>query len=312
MDGEQQNGLSITADGVNNALLIVATSSEYEVIEAALKRLDIRPLQVMIEAAIAEVTLTKDLRFGVQWMFNNGHNDLTLSGISSGAVSQSFPGFSYLYTGGSRITAVLSALEDITKVQVLSSPKVMVLNNQTATLEVGDQVPVATQSSVSTLTSDATVVNSIDYKSTGVILTVTPRVNEGGLVLMDISQEVSDVTTTTTSSLDSPTINERKIGSTIAIQDGQTIALGGLISDNRSDGRTGVPFLQSIPVVGSLFRQDSRSDTRTELLVLITPHVVRNSTEAADITADLRSKLIDLKEELVSAEGKPSKFSSDR
>jgi len=294
---DQQGGVSITADEVNNALLIVATGSEYEVIEAALKRLDILPLQVMIEAAIAEVTLTKDLRFGVQWMFDNGHNSVTLSGVASGAVSSSFPGFSYLYQSGSRITAVLNALEDMTKVDVLSSPKVLVLNNQTATLEVGDQVPVATQSAVSTLTNDATVVNSIDYKDTGVILTVTPRVNEGGLVLMDISQEVSDVSTTTSSALNSPTINQRKIGSTIAIQDGQTIALGGLILNNRSNGRTGIPYLKDVPVLGSLFRQDSKNDTRTELLVLITPHVIRSGVEAAAITEDLKNTLTNLKDE---------------
>ncbi len=294
-----ENGVSITADEVNNALLIVATTSEYAIIEAALKRLDILPLQVMIEAAIAEVTLTKDMNFGVQWAFNNGHNNLTLSGVNTGAVAQSFPGFSYLYTGGSKITAVLSALQDLTKVDVLSSPKLMVLNNQTATLQVGDQVPVATQSSVSTVTSDAPIVSSIEYKDTGVILTVTPRVNEGGLVLMDISQEVSDVANTTTSTLNSPTINERKIGSTVAIQDGQTIALGGLIKDSRTNGKGGVPYLQDIPVLGQLFRQDTDNSTRTELLVLITPRVIHDGRDAAAVTADLRAKLMDLKDEFV-------------
>jgi general secretion pathway protein D len=296
---DQNNGVSITADEVNNALLVVATASEYEIIESALKRLDILPLQVMIEAAIAEVTLTKDMNFGVQWAFNNGHNNLALSASNSASILPSFPGFSYIYTGGSKITAVLSALQDLTKVDVLSSPKLMVLNNQTATLQVGDQVPIATQSSVSTVSSDAPIVSSIEYKDTGVILTVTPRVNEGGLVLMDISQEVSDVAATTSSTLNSPTINERKIGSTVAIQDGQTIALGGLIKDDRTSGKTGVPYLQDIPVLGQLFRQDNNNTTRTELLVLITPRVIRDGRDAAAVTADLRAKLMDLKEEFV-------------
>jgi general secretion pathway protein D len=297
--GDQANGVSITADEVNNALLVVATSSEYEIIEAALKKLDILPLQVLIEAAIAEVTLTKDLNFGVQWSFNNGRNQATLSGGTTSAISPSFPGFSYLYSSGTRINAILSALQDVTHVDVLSAPKLMVLNNQTATLQVGDQVPIATQSSVSTVTPDAPTVNSIQYKDTGVILTVTPRVNAGGLVLMDISQEVSDVANTTSSTLNSPTINERKIGSTVAIQDGQTIALGGLIRDNRTVGQSGIPYLQNIPVLGHLFSQDTSNATRTELLVLITPRVVRDSREAAAVTAELRDKLLDLKDEFV-------------
>jgi len=302
---DQNNGVSITADEVNNALLIVATASEYEVIEAAVKRLDILPLQVMIEAAIAEVTLTKNMNFGVEWKFNNGPDQVTLSPSPAGAIASSFPGFSYFYTSGSRISAVLNALQDMTKVNVLSSPKLMVLNNQTATLEVGDQVPIATQSAVSTITPDAPQVNSIEYKDTGVLLTVTPRVNAGGLVLMDISQEVSEVAPTTSSTLNSPTINERKIGSTVAIQDGETIALGGLIKDNRTTTRTGIPYLQDIPVLGQAFREDTDNSTRTELLVLITPRVIRDGRDAAAVTADLKAKLEDLKDQFGSSASKP-------
>jgi len=294
---EQQGGMSITADEVNNALLIVATRSEYEVVEEALKRLDILPLQVLIEASIVEVTLTKDLNFGVQWKFNNGTNGLTLSQGQSAGIGSAFPGFSYVYTGGTKITAILNALQDMTQVNVLSSPKLMVLNNQTATLQVGDEVPVATQSSVSNVSPDAPTVDSIDYKDTGVLLTITPRVNAGGLVLMDISQEVSDVSNTTTSKLNSPTINKRKIGSTVAIQDGQTIALGGLFKEERDTGNGGVPYLKDVPVLGHLFRQDTSNTTRTELLVLITPRVIRDGRDAAAVTAEMRSKLDDLKGE---------------
>jgi general secretion pathway protein D len=280
-------------------LLVVATPAEYDIIEAALKNLDILPLQVLIEAAIAEVTLTKDLNLGVQWKFDNGTNQVSLSGTASSLIGPTNPGLNYLYSSGTRISAVLSALQGITHVDVLSAPKLMVLNNQTATLQVGDQVPIATQSSVSSVTPDAPTVNSIDYKDTGVLLTVTPRVNDGGLVLMDISQEVSDVAKTSTSTLNSPTINQRKIGTTIAVQDGQTIALGGLIKDSRSDGQGGVPYLQDIPILGQIFRQNTSNSTRTELLVLITPRVVRDGRDAAAITSELRDKLTDLKDEFV-------------
>jgi general secretion pathway protein D len=186
---------------------------------------------------------------------------------------------------------ILSALEDATEVDVISAPEVLVLNNQTAILQVGDQVPIATQSAVSVVAGGAPVVNTIEYRDTGVTLKVTPRVNQGGMVMMDISQEVSDVAATTTSTLDSPTINQRKISSTVAVHDGQTIALGGLISDNRTKSKSGIPVLQNIPVLGSLFATTDHQDSRTELLVLITPHVVENAQKAQSVTEELRRKL---------------------
>lgn len=165
------------------------------------------------------------------------------------------------------------------------------LNSHTASLDVGDQVPIATASAVSVQSAGAPIVNSIQMQSTGVILKVTPRVNQGGLVLLDIDQEVSTSVPTTSSSIDSPTIQERKISSSIAVQDGQTIALGGLISDSRSKSRTGIPWLGDLPVAGALFSTTSDNITRTELLVLITPHVVRDEKSAADATDELRAKL---------------------
>jgi general secretion pathway protein D len=165
------------------------------------------------------------------------------------------------------------------------------LNNQKARLQVGDQVPVATASAVSTLTSGAPVVNTIEYRDTGVILEITPRVNANGLVMLDLAQEVSGVSSTTTSSLNSPTIQQRRISSSVAVEDGQTIALGGLIQDNRTESRTGIPVLQNLPYVGALFGVRTKSLTRTELVVLMTPHVVHNRKSAEDITAELRSKL---------------------
>jgi general secretion pathway protein D len=179
----------------------------------------------------------------------------------------------------------------MTTVNVLSAPKMMVLNNHTASLEVGDQVPVVTASAVSTVGSNAPLVNSVDYRDTGVILKVTPRVNSGGMVLLDIAQEVSDVTTTSTSNINSPTIEQRKFATSIAVQDGQTIALGGLIKDTRTKGRSGLPVLSAIPILGALAGTRTDSDVRTELLILLTPRVVRSAPDAEAITEDLRKKI---------------------
>jgi general secretion pathway protein D len=287
---KEGTGAHITADEITNALLIMATPREYAILEKALHELDVVPLQVLLEAAIAEVTLTNDLQYGVQYFFNKGRNQAVLTNASI-PITPTLPGFAYSFAAGANISAILSALESVTQVDVVSAPEVMVLNNQTATLQVGDQVPIATQSAVSVVTTGAPVVNTIEYRDTGVTLKVTPRVNQGGTVMMDVSQEVSDVSQTSTSTLNSPTINQRKISSTIAVHDGETIAMGGLITDNRTKTSSGIPILSDIPVLGSLFGTKSDQITRTELVVLITPHVIENTERARSVTEELRRKL---------------------
>ena len=283
--------IKITADNVNNALLIRCLPSEYAEIQQALDQLDVQPLQVMIEASVAEVTLTNQLQYGIQYYFKNSHVQVVQSNSTSSAISAALPGFAAILQEGDSIPLVLSALQALTTVTVLSAPEVLVLNNQTASLQVGDEVPIETEQSQSTITDTATIINSIQYANTGVILKVTPRVNAGGLVTMDISQEVSEVATTTSSTLNTPTISERQIGTSVAIHDGQTVALGGLISDNRSNGKSGIPFLQNIPYLGNLFSTTNDSLNRTELLVLLTPHVIGDADQAQAVTDELRTKL---------------------
>ena len=188
--------------------------------------------------------------------------------------------------------AAISLLQSITKVKVLSSPQLLVLDNEAARLEVGALVPYLSQTSQSTITSGAPVVNSINYQQTGVIMQVTPRVNSGGLVTLDIAQEVSDVSpTVTTTGVDSPTFNERSVQSRVVIQDGQTVGLAGLISDSDSRQNQGIPWLKDIPLLGALVSQQNNQRTRTELLVLITPHVVQDQRQARSLTEDLRDQL---------------------
>jgi general secretion pathway protein D len=309
------SAIRVTADNANNALVISATPQDYSVIESALERLDVRPLQVLIDATIAEVSLTNQLSFGLQYYFRSGNfqavfspniQNATTAPSSTSAngtptsvlgTSTMFPGFGFLpganlavaANGGSAV--ILTALRALTHVEVLSSPNLVVLNNQPARLQVGDQVPIQTQSATSVLTPGAPVVNSIEYRDTGVILNVTPRVNAGGLVLLDISEEVSQVSQTTSSTLNTPTISQRRVTSSVAVRDGQTIALGGLISDARSTAHSGIPVLDDIPYVGWLFGTTTNNLSRTELIVMITPHVIRDGSDAQAVTDELRRKL---------------------
>lgn len=288
--GEGQQPMTVTSDDVNNALVIYATPQQYRIVEDALHKLDVRPLQVMIEATIGEVTLTDELHYGLQWYFRQGKHSAELGQGKTSAISQSFPGFSYMFSEANT-NVVLNALSSLTTVNVLSSPELFVLNNHTASLQVGDQVPVTTQSAVSIETSTAPLVNSVEYRDTGVILKVTPRVNDSGLVLLDIAQEVSDVATTDTSNIDSPTIQQRKISSSVAVQDGETIMLGGLIKDNRSNTKAGLPYLRDIPMLGELFGSRDKTYNRTELMVLLTPRVVRDQTDVQALTRELQRKM---------------------
>jgi general secretion pathway protein D len=299
LSGESNNrspdSIRIVPSEENNSLLLLATPSEFGVIESALKRMDQAPRQVLIEASLAEVTLTDELRYGVQWFFESSDGQTTLSESTNGGISSAFPGFSYLYTGSSDVRAVLNALESMTDVKVISSPKLLVLNNQSASLRVGDEVPVPVQSAINTSDTNAPIVNTVEYRNTGVILEVTPRINEGGLIYLDVVQEVSDVAQTTSSGIDAPTIQQRKIESTVAVQGGETIALGGLIRDSDVVTKAGIPVLHKIPVLGNLFSRTGITNRRTELVVFLTPRIIRDAKETISVMEDLE-KLLELEQ----------------
>jgi general secretion pathway protein D len=284
-------GLRIVADTINNSLLIRATPKDYQTITAALTRLDTVPPLVMIEVTIAEVTLNDQLQYGVEWFFKKKQQSATLSSLDTGQVLSKFPGFSYFFNA-TDIQVVLNAMSGVTNVKVLSSPKVMVLDNKTATLQIGDQVPVVTASSQSVSSSGAPVIQTVQYYDTGVILKVTPQVNSGGLISMDINQEVSNVATgQSDNSTGSPTIQQRKISSAIAIQSGQAVVLGGLIRDSKTVSTTGVPWLSDIPKVGDVFKTHDNQTQRTELIVMITPRVVWDRSEAREASDEIQSKM---------------------
>jgi general secretion pathway protein D len=194
------------------------------------------------------------------------------------------------------VQAVLNALSDITDVEVISSPHLLVLDNEQARLQVGDQVPALSLTAEDPDFPDGRVINQVQYFDTGVILEVTPRVNASGLVTLEISQEVSDAIGTTIEEINSPTIQQRRIESIVAVQSGETVALGGLIRERAEEGETGVPLLMDIPVLGNLFKTTTRGNDRTELLVLITPRVIRGVTQARAVTQELRERLSTLRD----------------
>lgn len=287
---EPEGEMTIIADDINNAIIAIGTANEQENVARLISRLDTIPTQVLLEATIAEVSLNDELDFGVRWFFESGNFSTAFSDIVTGAVVSSFPGFSFLFNAGGAQVA-LNALSSITDVKVVSSPSLLVLDNREAELRVGDQVPVATESAVGVGDPDSPIVNSITFRDTGVLLKVKPRVSESGRVIMDIEQEVSDVVETTSSGIDSPTISQRLVKTSVVVDSGQTLALGGLIRESESLNKTQVPVLGDIPVLGQAFKSKDTTEDRSELLILITPRVIRSAGEGQQITEEFRSRL---------------------
>lgn len=294
--------VKIIADEPNNSLVIVATAQQYERILPIINQLDVMPLQVLIDATIVEVDLKDDLKYGLQWSFNNGNFLNLLTQAGPDVLNTVSSGYSLFYSGGTA-KAVLNALATKSTINVIASPSIMVLNNQEASINVGDKVPIATSQSTNTNsanvtpnlltpnTTSAIVSNNIQMLDTGITLKIKPRVNAGGLVLMKIEQEANQAVRTTTSGLDSPTIQQRKIHSSIAVKNGETIVLGGLIREDNGRGITGMPLLMDIPILGSLFGTTSKNKDKTELVILITPRVVGNEQNARDVTNEFKRKL---------------------
>ncbi|MEP6389136.1 MAG: type II secretion system secretin GspD [Halioglobus sp.] len=283
----------VVADDENNALMIYATGKQYGVISDALDQLDVVATQVIIEASILEVTLTDDLRYGLEWTFKNGfdtgngYDGTGLFTSTPDGPSPLTPGFSYTITNSiGNVSAVLNALSEESLVNVISTPSVMVLDNHTAYIHVGQQVPV---SSGSTVTSGGNVTESVEYRDTGVKLNVRPSVNAGGLVTMDIEQSVTDVGPVEFDR--NRRFLERNIMSRVAVRSSESVVLGGLIRENATNSDAGVPFLHKVPIVGSLFGTTEKTDTRTELLVIITPRAIYNEDELRKVSDEMRAQI---------------------
>jgi general secretion pathway protein D len=287
---------TVTADPRSNSVIMYADDAEYQSLLGIVRELDVTPPQVLIEATVAEVQLNDKLQFGVQWYLQSlpsvAGGFLSGSGgplLGSNPIPPTFPGLNLTYMG-TNIQVALNALSTVTEVQLLATPRMLVLANDTATLQVGSSVPIITSNS-SGIQANSLVVNSVEYRDTGVVLTVTPRVGAGGEIYIDVQQEVSDVAATTSSTIDSPTIDQRKFHTQIAVESGQVIAIGGLIQTNRTKTQSGVPGLSRIPILGAAFRQRQDTRTRDELVVFLKPTLVRSRSEADAVTDELAASL---------------------
>jgi general secretion pathway protein D len=298
----------IIADESNNSLIIVATAQEYEIIRPIVNQLDVMPLQVLVDATIVEVTLTDDLKYGLQWYFNHsngGSNSINSNGlgtISTDTVAEmaakaATGGFGYSFLSNSNdIGAVLNAQASNNNVNVISSPSLMVLNNQEASIQVGEEISLSTGTvGIAGVTggigNNTTQLTQNQQRKTGVKLKIKPRVNANGLVTMEVTQSVEDVAETLKSGEVNPRISTREIESSVAIQSGETIVLGGLIKDKSTNGEGGIPLLHEIPVLGSLFGNKTKGQNKIELVVLITPRVVKSRQDANMITDEFKRKL---------------------
>ena len=283
-------GVRITPDVANNALLIYANQENYRIIQSALNQIDRPQLQIAFEATIAEVTLNDTLNYGVQFFLQSGNLGSIINTALSAQLSQPLPGFNLLIGSQSTPHVIISALQNYTDVRVLSNPSLVVVDNQPATLEVGDQVPITT-GTATVLSASNTVVNTIDYRDTGIILHVTPRINSNGTILLGIEQEISSVSTTNSTGTLTPTLSQRKVKSAISVVSGQTVLLAGLISETQSRQRNGIPILDEIPGIGDAFAQNQKQLQRTELIIFIRPQIIRDSVDASVVAEELRSKI---------------------
>lgn len=305
----------ITADTADNSLVVYSNQEDYRIIERSIRELDLPRLQVAIDATVAEITLTDALQFGVQYFFSSQASNVGLlpaptaaaglpvppatiapdaigavqSAVQSAFLQRVLPGFNLLLGSEAQPKVILSALSDLTHVKVLSAPSVVVMDNQPALLQVGNEIPISTGAATILTNASNPVVNTIEMRNTGVILKVLPHVYANGTIQMEIEQEISNVVNPNPTL--TPTISQRRVHSTIAVMSGQTVLLGGLISDQDQNTKAGIPLLNDIDIIGHLFGTTSVQKQRTEIIMFIKPRLVRNTVDARSVAEEFRARL---------------------
>jgi len=297
----------LLADDSRNIILIRALTPDYTRLVKLLERLDNLPRQVLIEVLVAEVTLDGSWEFGIEWALKNNKlkiNDSryrqTLGTDFTSVVEDAAGGFTYtIFNSINDPVGLLNAIASETDVSFLSSPQILVLNNEEASVNVGDQVPIVTTQTERTSTDDPIYDKTVQYKDTGTILKVTPRINYDGVIILDINQQVSQATDKRYSDINSPTISTRELKTKLAVKDGQSIMMGGLISKNTTDNESKVPILGDIPLLGWLFKYQKQATAKTELLVMITPYVIESDDVLAQYVKKFQEKMGGLRREIV-------------
>ena len=282
--------VTIIPDPIRNALVIEATPGDYTRVEDILRQIDIPPRQVLIEATIAEILLEDKMDLGVEWQYLRTNNFSSNDLVSASANGTT--GLTYAIEFSNDVLHSIEALAQKNKVNILSSPHVLASDNKEAKIDVADEIPIVSSETTVTSGSEPLITTDIQYRDTGVMLTVTPHINERGLVTMDIYQEVSDLAENVeVAGVSYPSFFKRTVSTTLTVGHGQTIVLGGLIRENKSGGRSGVPLLMDIPILGYLFGATNRSLSKTELIILLTPRVISTLDEVAAVTKEFESKV---------------------
>ena len=292
--GAGEDQVRVGVDKETNTLIVFAPSARWLQMQRILDEVDRPPGQILIEASILEVTLSRDFEFGVDWSVLSDKVGVSSVYNDTGRVAASYPGFNVTFLSND-IQVAVKALGSRTAVEVMSAPKIIALDNHTARLQVGDQVPVIVQSSRSTVTADSALISTVDYRSTGVILTVAPRISGDDQIVLDVTQEVSSVAKTVTSGIDSPTIQQRRFESTLVLRNGGVVALGGLISTSHTVSKTGVPGVRDIPVLGALFSSSDKNQRRTELIILLKATIIRDQLATSRAMTDLMADMKELR-----------------
>ncbi len=314
----------VVADEITNSLIILATPRDYAMIRDVLRKLDVVPRQVLIEAIIAEIKLTDNLVFGLEYALSMGGlggllgaeggasggigvgetpgsaslsiANSSLLGTANRAVNIGSQGIFGFLTNRDEFLVLMNALATDDRVNILSTPHVIAADNREANILIGEEVPILTSTSTSSLTDTARTINSVQYRETGKILTILPQVNSAGLVNLEIRQEVSAVGSEEFGRTNSPSFISREAETTVVVQDGESVVLGGIIDDKIDRNRRGVPYLMDVPVLGRLFRVDSEKVERTELIILITPRVIRDRQELRAVSQEFTGRIQTLKE----------------
>ncbi len=316
--------MRIVADEISNSLVILATRRDYDEIRKVLLDLDVVPRQVVIEVLIAEINLNKGMDMGLQSVITNtggvgpvpqpsSNGSTDSSGSALGRIAQSSGinddalkrlwnvdpsgALTAIITDQSTFRFTLTALAEAGRLKVLASPHLLTADNREASINIGKSIPIITSTQQSTV-AVSNLVQQVQYRDTGVILNILPQVNADGLVNLQVRQEVSEVDDNFSSSTGSPAFILREAETTAVVQDGDSLLIGGIIQETTSRSRSGVPYLMDIPVMGQLFRFESSDVRRVELIILLTPHVVRNRAEALEVTQRYKDRLWDVIDEI--------------
>lgn len=286
----------IIADEILNAVVIIATAEDYAAIKQTIDKIDVVPRQVLIEAAVAQVELKDDMSLGIAWSLKANFGSVLSStiGLNLPMSTPDSGGFSFTAIDpGGEMRAMISALATVSKAKLLATPHILVSDNREARIQVGQQVPIVTSETYGSTT--VAPQRTIQYKDIGTILKVKPRINEGGLVSIELNQEISDYSTIKLySNEDQIIINKNDVTTNLVVQDGQTIIIGGLIREKTSDSNAGIPWLNKIPILGYLFGNTKNESSRSEIVILLTPRVMKTVQDADDLTSEYMHRFDDM------------------